>query len=67
MIKKYLPIILILLVNICHANDNIRITEKDSVIAKIGKDYRITFNDLSKYVVQWQYNLKYRNKWDHLG
>jgi hypothetical protein len=62
MIKKYLPIILILLVNICYANDKVRSEEKDSVIAKIGKDYRITFNDLSKYVVQWQYNLKYRNK-----
>jgi len=61
-VKKYIPIILLILFNICYANDKVIRDEKDTIIAKIGQVYNVTFKDLSQYVVDWQYDIKYRNK-----
>jgi len=61
-VKKYIPIILLILFNICYANDKVIRDEKDTIVAKIGQDYIVTFKDLSQYVVDWQYNLRFRNK-----
>ena len=58
--KKHISIIFFILLNICYANNKIIRDEKDTIVAKIGHDYNVTFKDLSQYVNDWQYNLKYR-------
>lgn len=35
--------------------------ETDSIVAKIGNDYKVSINDLKQYVIDWQYSIKYRN------
>ena len=60
--KKHIPIIIFILLNICYANDKIIRDEKDTIVAKIGQNYIVTFKDLSQYVNEWQYNLKYHNR-----
>jgi hypothetical protein len=61
-IKTFFFLVLILLVvSISYADMKYGTEETDSVIAKVGQDCKVTFNELEKYVVDWQYNLKYRN------
>ena len=36
--------------------------ENNKIIAVVDKDYKITFNELSQYVVDWLYYRKYPNK-----
>lgn len=61
-LKKYILIIFLILFNICCAKDKIIKDEKDTIVAKIGQDYNVTFKDLSQYVYDWNYNVKFRNK-----
>jgi hypothetical protein len=61
-LKKYLFLFAMCFFNIYYANNNYSIVENDKVIARIGKDYNITFENLSKYVADWSYNIRYRNK-----
>ena len=61
-LKRYMPIVFLILFNICYANDKVIRDEKDTIVAKIGQDYNVTFKDLSQYVVDWNYNLRFRNK-----
>jgi hypothetical protein len=58
---KSFVLLLLLAVSINYADAKYSKAETDSVIAIIGQDYKVTFNDLEKYVSDWQYNLKYRN------
>jgi hypothetical protein len=61
-LKKYVLIIIISFINVCYAGSTIINTDKDSIVAMIGNDFKISFKDLGKYVTDWQYNLKYRDK-----
>ncbi len=60
--KKYILIIFFISLNVCCAQSKLIGDEKDTIVAKIGNDYNVTFQDLRQYFIDWQYNIKYRNR-----
>lgn len=46
----------------CTSESDSKIEKEIIVVAKIGNDYSVTFDDLHKYVVGWLYYRKYREK-----
>lgn len=61
-LNKYLHLLLIysavLILSACQSSNE----ENQNIIAKIGKDYTISYNDLHKYVLDWLYIKKYPEK-----
>jgi hypothetical protein len=61
-LTKYLHLLLIyaavLILPACQSSND----ENQNIIAKIGKNYTITFDDLRKYVFDWLYIKKYPEK-----
>ena len=61
-LKKYLFAFILFLALAGCAKDKSNINDDDKIIAKIGKDYEVTFSDLKKYVTDWNYNKRFRDK-----
>lgn len=55
-------VILIIIICVFLPGCAIKKEEDQNVVAKIGKNYTITFDDLRNYVYDWFYDKKYRNK-----
>lgn len=59
---KFILILYTCTLTLNYADNDVIQNSNDTIIAKIGHDYIVTFKDLSQYVNDWQYNLKYRNR-----
>jgi parvulin-like peptidyl-prolyl isomerase len=54
--------LLIIIILICLPSCGTENKDAHNIVAKIGKNYTITFNDLRNYVYDWSYDKMYRNK-----
>ena len=61
-LKTYLFFILIFSSILTHAQDKSTTFANDTVVAKIGKDYLITANELRQYVEKWHFEGRFPTK-----
>jgi hypothetical protein len=60
-LKKYTGLNKVFVVTICYANNKLDTDAKDKINARIGKDYKITLEDLNQYVTYWRLRQTYRD------
>ncbi len=61
-LKKYFTIVILFLPVIANAQNKSTISNDDTVVTKIGKDYLITAKELRQYVMKWHYERRFRTK-----
>ncbi|MCB9247252.1 MAG: hypothetical protein H6613_01230 [Ignavibacteriales bacterium] len=61
-LRQYLFVLLLSFIFVGCSKGQDNISDDNRVVAEIGKDYKVTLADLNKYIADWQYNRKYRDR-----
>ena len=61
-LRQYLFVLILSFIFVGCSKAQEKISDDNRVVAEIGKDYKVTLADLNKYIEDWQYNRKYRDR-----